>query len=147
MMRMNSVQRPQERYRIIYLYKILQGTVPNPGISYSNNDTRGRMINIPNIKYFCSSKAKQMREQSLGYHGGNMFNLLPIELRNCHDSLEIFKTKLDAFLADIPDQPLSTGLYPEPINQTTMKHSNSLVDWIRYLKLNTRRGSIPVDGP
>ena len=82
------------------------------------------MINIPQITYSNSSIAKQMREQSLWYHGGNMFNMLPISLRNCCDSLDIFKSKLDDFLKDIPDQPLSTGLIPQPINQITNKHSN-----------------------
>ena len=109
-MRINSVQRRQERYRIIYIFKILSGLVPNPGITYSNNLYTGRMIDIPQITYSYSAIANHMREQSLWYHGGNMFNMLPTSLRNCCDSLDIFKSKLDDFLKDIPDQLLSTGI-------------------------------------
>ena len=50
LMKLNSVQRRQERYRIIYIFKILQGLVPNPGIKYDTNTTRGRMVIFPKIK-------------------------------------------------------------------------------------------------
>ena len=35
MMKINSVQRRQERYRIIYIFKIIQNLVPNPCIIFS----------------------------------------------------------------------------------------------------------------
>ena len=41
LMKLNSVQRRQERYRIIYIFKILQNLVPNPGIKFDTNCTRG----------------------------------------------------------------------------------------------------------
>merc|ERR1712030_191861 len=91
LMKLNSVQRRQERYRIIYIFKIMQGLVPNPGILFDSNITRGRMVTInkPNSNY--PSKAIKMRDQSLWTHGGNLFNILPANIRNCTESLEIFK--------------------------------------------------------
>ena len=138
-MKLNSVQRQQERYRVIYIFKILQGLVPNPGILSYSNLIRGRMVTIPKPNSICSNKATKMRDQSLWTHGGKLFNLLPANIRNCTESLDIFKKKLDHFLTDIPDHPCSPGLYPEPISQVSNKNSNSLVDWIRFLKIDGRR--------
>ena len=56
--------------------------------------------------------------------------------------INYFKTQLDKFLEGIPDCPLTSELYPDPINLITGRNSNCLIDWIRYLKLNTRRPSI-----
>jgi len=59
MMKLNSVQRRQERYRILYIFKILQALVPNPGIKFDTNNTRGRIINIPRIKSSYSTTSKK----------------------------------------------------------------------------------------
>ena len=80
-----------------------------------------------------------MREQSLSYHGGRLFNSLPVELRNCSESTEVFKRKLDEVLSNIPDQPVSPGLLPEVRNQFNGKYSNSIVDWCRHLNISKRR--------
>ena len=85
-----------------------------------------------------------MRDQSLIVHGGKIFNLLPYEIRNWSGSKELFKLKLDTFLARIPDQPASPGLIPAPVNSITCKNSNALYDWIFHLKL-TDRSCPPAD--
>ena len=71
-----------------------------------------------------------MRDQSLVVHGGNIFNLLPVSLRDWSGTKESFKEKLDLFLTDIPDLPLTPGLTPDPINRLSCKNSNSLFNWI-----------------
>ena len=53
--------------------------------------------------------------------------------------MAIFKTSLDTFLEQIPDHPVSPGLTPVPIDPVSNKHSNSLYDWLRYLKLSDRK--------
>ena len=146
MMKLNSVQRRQEMYRILYIFKILQALVPNPGIKFDTNNTRGRIINIPRISSSYSTTSKKMREQSLWCHGGKLFNSLPIELRNCTESLNIFKKNLDLFLCKIPDHPATPDLTPEPLNHATCKNSNSLVDWINFLKLGIRRMYTEIEG-
>ena len=59
-------------------------------------------------------------------HGGNIFNILPSDIGKCTKYLEILKIKLDIFLSEIPDHPVSPGLTPIPINTATNKHSNFL---------------------
>ena len=140
-MKILSVQRRLERYRIIYLWKILKGIVPNFGLKWDKNERRGTHIIIPKSNYKHSAMAARMRSQSLIVHGGRIFNLLPSELRNCNDSMEIFKSLLDTFLTQIPDHPVSPGLTPVPIDPVSNRHSNSLYDWLRYLKLSDRKMS------
>ena len=83
--------------------------------------------------------ATRMRDQSLIVHGGRIYNLLPSDLRNCTDKLDSFKEKLDIFLGQIPDHSSSPGLPPVLINPVSNRHSNSLYDWIKYLKLSDRK--------
>ena len=79
-----------------------------------------------------------MRDQSLIVHGGRIFNILPLALRNFSGTKETFKTKLDTFLTKIPEQPTCPGLAPAPMDPITCENSNSLYEWIRYLKLSDR---------
>ena len=143
LMKLSSVQRRQERYRIIYVWKILQGLVPNPGIEWDSNVSRGRIVKIPTIKSSYSIKAKNMREQSLGVHGGKLFNSLPVDIRNCTESLDVFKKILDTLLKDIPDKPVCSGVFPDLIDPSTCKNSNSIIHWVLYLKLANRRPALP----
>ena len=141
-MKINSIQRRHERYRIIYICKILQGKVPNPGIKYDHNVVRGRVIIIPGIMSQSSTLAKRMREQSLTVQGGKLFNSLPVSLRNCTVSLEIFKQNLDIFLQQIPDRPITPSLTPSAMDQTSCKPSNSIIHWISSLRLTHRRPAL-----
>ena len=115
-MNLLSVQRRLERYRVIYLWKIIQGLVPNFGIKWNNSERRGIYIDIPKSNYKHTAMGKKMRDQSLVVHGGKIFNLLPSELRNCTYNMDTFKQKLDLFLTRIPDHPPCPGLAPVPIN-------------------------------
>ena len=80
-----------------------------------------------------------MREQSLIVHGGQIFNLLPYDIKNWSGSADTFKSMIDDYLEKIPDQPATTNLYPAPVNRTNCGQSNSLYDWIFHLKLNERK--------
>jgi len=141
-MKLYSVQRRMERYRVIYLWKILSGLVPNYGISWTDSRMRGRMINIPPCKTNFSSQAKKRRKQSLVVHGGRIFNLLPHHIRGYTGDKDGFKLNLDKFLSQIPDHPATQELAPEPVNRTNCKNSNSLFDWIYFLKLVDRRPEV-----
>ena len=115
-MKIYSVQRRLERYRVIYLWKILKGLVPNFGIEWDTTERRGTYIIIPKNTYKHTAMATRMRSQSLVLHGGQIFNQLPSDLRNCNLSMEVFKTNLDILLAQISDHPVSPGLTPVPID-------------------------------
>ena len=138
-LKLNSIQRRMERYRIMYVWKTITGKVPNFGLIWDINPRRGRMVDIRTYKSNAPSQAKNLIDQSLGVHGGRLFNLLPIDLRNFEGTTDQFKTHLDDFLCDIPDKPQCDGLHPDPINSLNCKNSNSLIDWVPFLNMRNRR--------
>ena len=59
LMKLQSVQRHQESYRVIYLWKIVMGLVPNYEISWNITDKRGLILDIPKSNYKHSTMAKK----------------------------------------------------------------------------------------
>ena len=109
--RMNSQQRRLERYRIIYVWKTLEGMVPDSGIEKASeiNDRLGRKCKIPSLK----PKERMKRESSFQVAGPKLFNAIPKNVRNITGcGAEDFKLKLDAFLSKVPDEPKIGGLMP-----------------------------------
>ena len=111
-----SLQRRRERYRLIYVWKILESQVPNiscegnGGIRKLHSPRNGRTCFIPLLNTSNPASIQHLREGSLAYHGAQLFNALPKDLRNTTNcSTLAIKHKLDKFLAQIPDQPLVDG--------------------------------------
>ena len=135
---MYSIQRRLERYMVIYIWKIIEGKVPNCGVSWTYNERRGRLCSIPPL-IKSSRKIQSLRENSLQVIGPKLFNSMPQELRNLSGcSKEVFKSKLDLFLEAIPDQPKTPTLTPTAVNQITNKQSNSLIDMVRNYSHSTK---------
>ena len=132
-LKMNSQQRRLERYRMIYVWKILEGLAPDPGLAGCiTGDRRGRECLIPRIKSTASEKIKTLREASFQVHGPKLFNMLPKNIRGMTKcGIADFKEQLDSFLSTIPDQPKIGHLVPATCSLTTNQPSNSLVDQIR----------------
>ena len=137
--RLNSIQKRMERYRIMYIWKVVSEKVPNLGLKWDENCRRGEMVTITPHKSNTPVLAKNMIDQSLAVHGGRLFNLLPEKLRSYIGIVEGFKTQLDEFLMNIPDQPICKDIYPEPISKESCKNSNLLLDWIPHLNIRERR--------
>ena len=97
------------------------------------------MVNIRKYRSNTTNQAKNLIDQNLGVHGGGLFNLLPVDIRNFDGSTDDFKIRLDDFLKNILDKPQCEGLHPDPINSVTCKNSNSLMDWVPYLSIRDRR--------
>jgi hypothetical protein len=57
-----SQQRRLERYRIIYVWKILEGLVPNCGEETNNQGRLGRMCQIPELKKKAPASIKKLRD-------------------------------------------------------------------------------------
>ena len=128
-LKMISLQRRQERYRIIYIWKILEGLAPNCGIQTTSSEDRrqGRKCKVQNIKTGAKASAKALREQTFQVHGPQLFNSLPPFLRNMTKcSIEIFKEQLDKYLMTIPDEPSVPGLTPSA-STPDARPSNSLL--------------------
>ena len=69
-------------------------------------DRRGRECKVKNLVKNAPVSVRKARENSLAIKGAKMFNLLPSEIRNLtSEKVDIFKSRLDVFLKNIPDQP------------------------------------------
>ena len=128
---MLSEERRMERYKIIYIWKILEGKVPNCGITFVENGRKGRLCTIPALKK-CNQRIQTIRENSFQIAGPKLFNCLPAQIRNTTKcSIDDFKFKLDQYLAKIPDEPKLPGYIPTATNQYTGQPSNSIIDQVR----------------
>ena len=126
-----SLERRRDRYRIIYVWRVLEGQVPNIGaerISAKWHVRRGRECTPPKADKKACRKVQQLIHASLPVHGQRLFNALPQDIRNVTAcSVDIFKSKLDKFLRSVPDEPQIPGY-------TAMRRaeSNSLLDMIKF---------------
>ena len=118
-LKLMSLQRRRERYIIIYMWKIKEGSVPNDlSIGWYYNERTGIQARIPKIPK-CKSRLK-LHETSFCVIGPRLWNIIPAQCTTC-PTLETFKASLQTFLEGIPDLP--------PVGNYTCKNSNSLLDW------------------
>ena len=136
-----SQERRRERYMIIYVWRILEGQVPNicdnergsirlkqnQRLSDDEEDRLGRKCDIPSIITNSTTHVQNLREASLSVRGQKLFNILPKHLRDIKDcTKETFKSALDRFLSTIPDEPHIQGYV-----QMRRAESNSLLHMIK----------------
>ena len=145
-----SLERRRERYRIIYVWKILEGLVPNTtdqeegGIFPVSPPSirHGRKCAIPLLKG--STFTNKIREATLAVHGAKLFNSLPKELRESTQvSPDHFKAKLDKYLEGIPDEPIIPGY-----TSFRRADSNSIIEMMSFYSSDDaevpQRGGTPV---
>ena len=120
-----SLERRRERYRIIYLWKMIECKVPQVGTLESYIHPRhGRLCSVLPVKTAASQKVQNICHSSFTIHAPKLFNLLPEHIRNITDcSVESFKTQLDSYLKTIPDEPQIQGY-----TSCRRADSNSLCD-------------------
>ena len=134
-----SITRRFERYKIIYVHKIINGHTHNCGLTWHNSENSGILVDMINVKQY----SKTLREQSFHYTGPRLHNTLPRYLRDDRKSTPIeWKTLLDTFLSKIPDTPLTTDEVPGLCNYNSLP-TNSVFYWIPHLNLADRRGKQP----
>ena len=131
--RLYSQERRRERYRILYLWKIREKIVPPVGEGNSGlfklHARNGQTCDIPLAGRNTPRQIQKARDSSILVHGGKLFNCLPKSLRNCTEcSLPEFKSKLDGFLALVPDEPIVQGY-----TQSHSAYSNSLIKLVPLL--------------
>ena len=109
MLNLNSLHRRRERYCIIYLWKILEGLVPNfsdPIVCYFS-DRRGRSCIVSHVN---PGRQGTLAFNSFRWRSVRIFNRLPIHIRNISAcSIDRFKSQLDRYLRTIPDLPSQPG--------------------------------------
>ena len=101
-MRLTSIERRFDQYRILYVRKCLLNLVPNCGITVARKagERNGLKVWILNKKY-----TSCLRNRSFTVRGPELFNSLPKDLRNYEGSMDSFKNHLDSFLELIEDSP------------------------------------------
>ena len=132
-----SIQRRNERYKILYIWKSLNGLVPSLGLQWNNNSSPryGPKLIVDKI-LGQNEPIKNLKRDSIQNFGVRLFNNLPIPLRTFKGTLLSFKNNLDKYLDLCPDQPATETLTPGAKNVYGVP-SNSLIDWMRVLGLNT----------
>ena len=131
-LKMYSQERRMERYRIFYVWKILEGYAPNCGIEITAENKRlGRKCKIPKLVTNGRKYIQTLRESSFQTNGARLFNSLPKKIREIRRDKELFKIELDKFLSSVPDQPKLGGLVPTAVCRVTAKQCNSLISWIQ----------------
>jgi len=132
---MLSQERRLERYKIIYIWKIIEGKVPNCGVKTQDLPRHGRLCVVPPIKQ-CTNRVKTLRENSFQIQGPILFNSFLAHIRNKQKfSSDEFKDVLDKFLELLLDEPNINGTQytPKASCQITGKPSNKLVNQIKLL--------------
>ena len=140
-MKLYSLQRRRERYRIIYTWKVLEGLVPNVNnnkITSTNHARFGRKCIVPSVK---NGRLSNIRAASLPINGPRLFNLLPKHVRDITDAkLPTFKAALDSYLRKVPNEPQLPGY-------TAHRHasSNSLIHMV-HVKPTSAGGCASISG-
>ena len=98
-----------ESYIIIYVWKILEGLVPNlfPPICTKSSDRGGRTCIMSHINV---GRLGTFVYNSFRWRAIRLFNQLPLFVRNttvC--SINRFKKQLDSYLYTVPDSPCQPG--------------------------------------
>ena len=143
-LKLYSLQRRRERYIIIYVWKILEGLVPNisdplspSAIHVRDNERLGRRCQVPPIARSAPSQIQKIRESSFSVMGPRIFNSLPRHIRDIRAcTVNQFKSKLDKFLSAVPDEPLIQGY-----TRYRRCETNSLIDWLGSAHLRQMEAS------
>ena len=133
-LKMSSLQRRRERYICIYVWKVLEGIVPNFGLCSSHSNRRGRSCIVPALVRAGSQRYQTIRSNSMGVMGPRLFNHLPASIRDMTGcSVDTFKRALDKHLDAIPDEPRLPKLV-----RYCSKVSNSILEYcVTSSRLNT----------
>ena len=102
-----SQERRRDRYMVILVWKVAMGLIDGYDLKFKGEQSRrGREVILADVVRSSPACVRKARTNSLSVKGGQMFNLMPADLRNLtSDKVTVFKAKLDSFLKSIPDQP------------------------------------------
>jgi hypothetical protein len=82
-LKLYSLERRRERYTVLYMWKIIKGLVPNPGITTRWNPRTGMHINLPIVVVSCHIQKR--RRESVLYQGPRLSDSLLSALRQMED--------------------------------------------------------------
>ena len=116
---------------ILFVWKICQELVSGYTMNFTpRTDRTGRKAIPANVSKSSTATVRRARAATLAVKGANLFNLLPVNLRNSdHRDISMFKNHLDIYLQDIPDKPTVSGM-------GRVAESNSLLHQIPLFEIN-----------
>ena len=121
---MYSQERRRERYQIIFIWKLSQGLITGYNLPFQQSERRGTVVTVPPMASSSPASVRRAREASLQVKGARLFNLVPRDLRDMSGvTVDTFKSGLDVWLKNIPDQPTIPGRQRGAL-------SNSLIDQV-----------------
>ena len=136
-LKLYSLERRRERYRIIYIWKMINNLVPNFGIGTKYLSRSGKVCIVRQISRTATHKIGTICSASLRVRGCQLFNAMPPEIRNLENvKTSVFKQRLDAFLTTIPDTPI---LPQYNVNMLRGK-DNSILSHIEVRSADRARG-------
>ena len=94
-----SNERRMERYKIIYVWKSLNGHVPSLDFQWKVRD--GSILNYPKV-HGPEGRIRTLQRFSLRWEGVRLFNCIPQNLRMWKGLVNTFKNSLDKFLEKKP---------------------------------------------
>ena len=105
-LKLYSVERRRERYTILYVYKIINGIVPNVNnkITTKRHRRHGLLCDINRVNFHGPTGAVAANMASFAGRAPSLFNCLPRYVRETQ-GYEKFKRALDIFLQKVPDEP------------------------------------------
>ena len=107
-----------------------QGLVKGYSIPFYTSERRDLLVHLSPLRNQSPSTVKNAREISLNVKGCKLFNIIPKEIRDMTgDNADLFKCRLNTWLASIPDQPTIPG-------RQRAASSNSLLDQVHQLKIS-----------
>ena len=120
-LKMLSLQRRRERFKIIHVWKLLNNCAPNDiNMQFYLHDRLGTRVQIPKFNAKAQKSCSSQYDNSFGIKAARLWNLLPKHV-NQQETLDRFKVALGTFLDQFPDTP--------PVPGYTTTNSNSLLDW------------------
>jgi len=93
-----SLQRRRERYRIIHVWKMLNNAAPNYiGMEFHQQSRHGTKAKVPHFTGKSQASYSALYDHSFGVKAARLWNLLPSHV-NSQETLDGFKEALGAFL-------------------------------------------------
>jgi hypothetical protein len=127
-LRLYSIERRTERFKILYTWKAMEGLTPDFGLTVRSSPTTGRLCELTPLVTGVPESVKNLRLRSLQHSGPSLFNVLPAELR-CVTGVctATFKHQLDLYLSKLPDTPWLSDLTPAACHLISGKPTNSVL--------------------
>ena len=125
---LQSQERRVERFKVLYIRKMICGIVPNLGVMVV--DSRWGPIVEVSRSNRGTDHTKSLVDRSLLVEGSRLYNSIPRRIREFKGTYLGFKNCVDRLLLSVPDCPREVGAEPMARNGDGQP-SNSLKDWMK----------------